>query len=72
MDFVNKVLGLYLGNKYEKDIKEISPYVKEILQAYDKLRDISNDQLREYTSGLKKELAEALEADEKEIVSLRH
>ncbi len=72
MDFVNKVLGLFLGNKYEKDIKEISPYVKEILQAYDKLRDISNDQLREYTSGLKKELAEALEADEKEIVSLRH
>lgn len=72
MDFVNKVLGLFLGNKYERDIKEISPYVKQVLQEYDKLRDISNDQLRECTFSLKKELMEALEADKNEILSLRH
>ena len=72
MDFVNKVLGLFLGNKYERDIKEITPYVSETLKEYDKLRDISNDQLRELTFGLKKELMEALEPDENEIKALRH
>ena len=27
MDIINKVLGLFLGNKYERDMKEITPYV---------------------------------------------
>lgn len=72
MDFINKVLGFFLGNKYERDIKEISPYVSQVLKEYDKLRDISNDQLRECTFNLKKELSEALEADENEIQSLRN
>ncbi|TFG43753.1 MAG: preprotein translocase subunit SecA, partial [Bacteroidia bacterium] len=71
MDIVNKVLGLFLGNKYEKDIKEITPYTKEILTEYDKLKDLSNDQLRDLTLILKKEIMESLEPDENEIRSLR-
>ncbi|NLA49755.1 MAG: preprotein translocase subunit SecA, partial [Bacteroidales bacterium] len=72
MDFINKMLGLFLGNKYERDIKEITPYVKEVLAEYDKLKNISNDQLRELTFSLKKELLEALGPDENEIKALRH
>jgi preprotein translocase subunit SecA len=72
MDIVNKVLGLFLGNKYERDIKEITPYTKEILKEYDNLKDLSNDQLRDLTLVLKNEIRESLEADENEIKSLRN
>jgi len=72
MDIVNKVLGLFLGNKYERDIKEITPYTKEILKEYDNLKDLSNDQLRDLTLVLKNEIMESLEADENEIKSLRN
>ena len=71
MDIVNKVLGLFLGNKYERDIKEITPYTKEILKEYDKLKDLSNDQLRDLTLVLKDEIMASLESDENEISSLR-
>ena len=54
MDIINKVLGLFLGNKYERDIKEITPYTIEILKEYDKLKDLSNDQLRELTFVIEK------------------
>ena len=72
MDIVNKVLGLFLGNKYERDIKEISPYVVEILKEYDKLTDLSNDQLRDLTLELRKEIHEGIESDENEIKSLKN
>ena len=72
MDIINKVLGLFLGNKYERDIKEITPYTIEILKEYDKLKDLSNDQLRELTFSLKKEILEAMEPNENEIRSLKN
>jgi preprotein translocase subunit SecA len=71
MDIVNKVLGLFLGNKYERDIKEITPYTIEILKEYDKLRDLSNDQLRDLTAVLKKEVQDEIEPDENEIRTLK-
>ncbi|MBS1231212.1 MAG: secA, partial [Bacteroidetes bacterium] len=71
MDIVNKVLGLFLGNKYERDIKEITPYTIEILKEYDKLKDLSNDQLRDLTGDLKIEILNEIEPDENEIRSLK-
>ena len=71
MDIVNKILGLFLGNKYERDIKEISPFVEEILKEYAKLPDLSNDELREKTAILKKEILDEIEPDENEIRSLK-
>jgi len=71
MDIVNKILGLFLGNKYERDIKEISPYVEQTLQEYEKLSNLSNDQLRELTVKLKKEILDEIEPEENEIRSLK-
>jgi preprotein translocase subunit SecA len=71
MDIINKVLGLFLGNKYERDIKEITPYTIDILKEYDKLKNLSNDQLRNLTFALKKEIRESIEPDENEIKSLK-
>ncbi len=71
MDVINKVLGLFLGNKYERDIKEINPYVEKIHKEYEKLKDLSNDQLRDLTRELKKEIHKDIAPDEAEIRQLK-
>ncbi len=71
MSFVTKVLGMFLGNKYEKDIKEISPYVDKIQEEYEKLKTLTNDQLRECTFGLRREIMAYVEPEEKEIKALK-
>jgi len=47
MSFINKVLGLFLGNKNERDMKEIDPHVILIHNEYEKLQGLTNDQLRD-------------------------
>ena len=71
MSIINKVLGLFLGNKYERDLKEISPYVTQIHSEFEKLQGLSNDQLRDLTLDLKSEIKKYIEEDENEIMNLR-
>ncbi len=47
MSIINNVLGLFLGNKYDRDIKEINPYVEKIHIEFEKVKNLSNDGLRE-------------------------
>lgn len=71
MSIINKVLGLFLGNKYERDLKEISPYITQIHSEFEKLQGLSNDQLRDLTLDLKSEIRKYIEEDENEIKKLR-
>jgi preprotein translocase subunit SecA len=71
MSIITKILELFLGNKYERDIKEISPYVEKIHEEFKKLRDLTNDQLRDKTLELKKVILDYIEEDEKEIGDLK-
>jgi preprotein translocase subunit SecA len=71
MSIINNVLGLFLGNKYERDLKEINPYVDKINKESDKLGSLSNDELRGKTDDLRKEILASLESFENEIRELR-
>ncbi len=71
MSIINNVLGLFLGNKYERDIKEITPFVEKIHKEFAKVQDLTNDQLREKTFELKKEILEYIAVDEAEIQSFK-
>jgi len=71
MSFINKTLEFFLGNKYERDMKEITPYVDKIHIEYDKLKDLSNDQLRDKTLEVKKLIHDHIREDEMEIISLK-
>ena len=66
MSIINSVLGLFLGNKYERDIKEINPYITKIHSEFEKLQELSNDALRDLTENLKKEIQSSIEGDENE------
>ena len=71
MSVLNNVLGLFLGNKYERDLKEINPFVDKIHHEFEKLSGLSNDGLREKTDELRKEILGSVEGLENEIKSLR-
>jgi preprotein translocase subunit SecA len=71
MSIINNVLGLFLGNKYERDIKEINPYVEKTHIEFDKLKNLSNDDLRNLTDKLREEILAGVKADEEEIQVLR-
>ena len=71
MSIVSSVLGLFLGNKYERDMKEITPYVELVKKEFQKLGSLSNDDLRSITSNLKSEIYEYIKENQNEILLLR-
>lgn len=71
MSIIDNVLGLFLGNKYERDLKEINPYIDKIHAEFNKIQGISNDELRDLTEGIRKEIQDSISADEKNILTLR-
>ncbi|MCU0377019.1 MAG: preprotein translocase subunit SecA [Bacteroidales bacterium] len=71
MSIVSKVLTFFLGDKVERDIKEIDPYVGKIKSEFSLLTSLSNDALRDRTAALKKEIIESVADEEKEIRDLR-
>jgi preprotein translocase subunit SecA len=71
MSIINDFLGLFLGNKYERDMKEINPFVDKIHIEFEKLQGISNDQLRDKTQELRKKILEFVTEDENQIKSIK-
>jgi preprotein translocase subunit SecA len=71
MSLVSKILTLFLGNKEERDLKEINPYLGRIHQESELLLSVSNDALRNRTAELKKEVREFISDEENQIADLR-
>jgi preprotein translocase subunit SecA len=71
MSVINKVLGLFLGNKYDKDIKEIDPYVTRVHEEFKKLQGLTNDELRDKTADLKSKILTGIADNLEEIKQLR-
>jgi len=71
MSIVTKVLGLFLGNKYERDMKEIEPYVEKVHKEYSLLQNLTNDELRDKTAELRNEILKGIAEDEDEIRKLK-
>ena len=69
-DILTKGLTKVFGTKAERDLKEIRPYVGKINEAYEKLRDISDDELRGKTAELKSIISEKLKHIDDELTSL--
>ena len=72
MGIVNKILGTFVGNKADRDIKEVTPAVNKVTEEYSKLQGLSNDELRGLTVKLKERIRDYIKKDEAEIQKLRN
>ncbi len=67
IDFIKKVLG----DKASRDKKAISPIVNKVKEAYEEIKNLSNDGLRAKTQEFKDEITAYISEDEKNIASLK-
>ena len=71
MAIVDKILGKLLGNKSERDIKEIKPIVEAVNKEFERLSNLSNDELRAESQRLKDLIKERIKPEEDEINKLK-
>ena len=64
------IIGKLFGNKYDKDVKEITPVIEQINVEYGKLSTLTNDELRAKTSDFKNQIADFISSDKQKIESL--
>ena len=72
MGFLDKILKGFLGDKNEKDVRELRKYVDQILKAeQEKIERLSLDELRAKTTEFKNKIKEATKDQDAEIANLK-
>jgi len=67
----NDFLGKILGNKSQRDLKEITPYVDRIKAVYGEISALSNDDLRAKTDTIKTRIQDYVAAEVARIAELK-
>ena len=70
-DKVSNILTSIFGTKSERDLKKIWPIVEEINEHYQKMDELSDDELKQKTEGFRKQISEATEEIEEEVASIK-
>jgi preprotein translocase subunit SecA len=70
-NFLEKFFGKLFGNKNERDLKLLQPLVDSINEEYEKLKSLSNDELRSKTAEFKARISEHLADTDNTINTLR-
>ena len=72
MSILSSVLKLFVGDKTKKDLKKITPIVKEINNYEQIIQKVSNDELRQKTIDFKKSISNSRADIDKEINQLNN
>ena len=67
MDILSGIIKFFFGSKADKDRKEVEPYLLKIKEIYPKIKELTNDELRERTAALRRQIAQHIAADEAHI-----
>ena len=70
MAFLNKILGKFLGNKADKDMTEITPLLEMTKKEYERIKLLSNNELRAESDRLKALIKERIKPEEDKIAEL--
>ena len=70
MNFIEIITKLF-GNKAQKDMRAIQPYVDKVKEAYETIDKLSHDELRARSQALMDELQEAVSRQKSEISRLK-
>ncbi|MDR1859294.1 MAG: preprotein translocase subunit SecA [Bacteroidales bacterium] len=71
MAFISKILGVFLGNKSDRDLREVMPVLTQIKAEYERITGFTNDGLRAESTRLKAHIRDFIRAEEEEIEQLR-
>ncbi|MEM9325188.1 MAG: preprotein translocase subunit SecA [Bacteroidota bacterium] len=69
-NFISKGVAKVFGTKADRDLKELVPYVGKINEQFEKLRDLTDDELRAKTKELQDIIAERLKSIDDQIAAL--
>ena len=67
----NNLLKSLFGDKSTRDMKQIQPIVEKVKAAYPEIKALTNDQLRERTKELQKQLQDAVANEKEQIKGLK-
>jgi preprotein translocase subunit SecA len=70
-NFLTKGITKIFGTKSDRDLKDLTPYVAKVNEAFELLRTLSDDQLRQKTTEFKALINQRLEPISSQIASLR-
>ena len=67
----NEFMTKLFGNKSQRDLKEITPYVEKIKAVYPSIKALSNDELRAKTDEIKQRIQDYVAEERKQVEELR-
>ncbi|MCB0515905.1 MAG: preprotein translocase subunit SecA [Chitinophagales bacterium] len=70
LNIFNNLLGKVFGDKKQRDLKELTPYVTAVNKAYSQLQSLSNDALRQKTQEFKQHIQNELQNLNQQIDTL--
>lgn len=68
---INDILKNLFGNKSQRDLKEIDPYMKKIKAVYPSIEKLSNDELRNRLDNIKQHIQEAVAPEKEKIAEIK-
>ncbi len=71
MSFINSIIKVFVGDKSQKDVKSLQPYLSKIKTFENTLLAISNDELRSKTTFFKDRIKQARAEKDAKIASLQ-
>ena len=71
MGAVDKILSKFFGNKSQRDLKELTPYLEKIKEVYPRFTTLSDDELRAESDRLKKQISDYIADDRKSIEEMK-
>ena len=67
----NEFLTKLFGNKSQRDLKEITPYVEKVKAVYPSIKELSNDELRGRIDAIKQRIQDYVADERAKVNSLR-
>lgn len=71
-DKVGDLLTGIFGTKSERDLKKIWPIVEEINEHYEKMENLSDEELKQKTEGFRQKIADATKEVKEDITSIKN
>ena len=71
MSFINSIIKVFVGNKSQKDVKALQPYLNKIKTFETPLQSLSHDELRGRTVFFKEKIKQARSEKDAKISALK-